>query len=232
MCGRIVLKAPASQVAAELELEQVPELVPRYNIAPTQPVLAVRADTGGRRVADFLGWGVVPPWSSDARIGGRLFNARSETVATTPAFRDAFARRRCLVPVDGFYEWLREGRSRQPFYFSAASQRLLALAGVWERWTDPSGRVLETCSVLTTGANRLVGRVHDRMPVILAPESHGEWLAATPERAAGLAALLAPAGEDLLRAWPVSPRVGRSSAEGPDLIAPLRDERSGQLPLF
>ena len=159
MCGRIVLKSPASQIAAQFDLPAAPPpLAPRYNIAPTQPVLAVRADTADGRRADLLPWGLIPPWSPDPTVGAKMFNARSETVAEKPAFREAFAQRRCVVPVDGFYEWRKVGKGRHPHYFSRTDGRLLALAGLWERWEYPGGKVIESCSVLTTEANQLLRR--------------------------------------------------------------------------
>jgi len=232
VCGRIVLKADPGQIAAEFAVPEPPALAPRYNIAPSQPVVAVRSLADSSRRADLLQWGLIPPWAPDRSLGAKLFNARSETVTAKPAFREAFARRRCLIPVDGFYEWRRDGRTRRPFYFSAAGARLLALAGLWERWEYPGRVVIESCSILTTEANRLLRPVHRRMPVILAPEHHESWLTTPAEHAHSLQALLVPAGEDVLRAWPVSPAVSRTSAEGPELIAPEHDDPPGQLPLF
>jgi putative SOS response-associated peptidase YedK len=241
MCGRIVLKAPPEQVAREFALTEVPDLVPRYNIAPTEPVAAIRATaaaprasdpaTGPRR-CDRLQWGLIPPWSRDPREGARMFNARSETVAQKPAFREAFAHRRCLVPVDGFYEWQKRGGQRRPFYFHDPSGRLLALAGLWERWEYPGGRVIESCSVLTTAANAHMRRIHHRMPVLLPPQAQEPWLTTPADRAAGLQDLLRPAPEDALQSWPVSSRVNRSDAEGEDLVAPLHDDPPAQLDLF
>ncbi len=243
MCGRIVLKAPPEQVAAEFALAAVPELAPRHNIAPTEPVATIRLDdradgeaAGGPDAAprrcDLLQWGLIPPWSRDPRAGAKMYNARSETVAGKPAFREAFARRRCLVPVDGFYEWQKRGGERRPFYFSAPHGELLALAGLWERWEYPGGQVIASCSILTTAANALMRRVHHRMPVILPPAARDAWLATGPDRIDTLRALLQPAGEDALRCWPVSTRVNGSGAEGPDLIAPVHPGPPSQLDLF
>ncbi len=232
MCGRIVLKAPARQVAQEFDLAAVAEVVPRYNIAPTQPVRAVLADGDGRRTARDMQWGLIPPWSRDARDGGRMFNARSETVVDTPAFREAFASRRCLVPVDGFYEWRRRGRDRQPFYFAAADGRLLALAGVWARWEYPGGEAVESCSVLTTAANALMSPIHHRMPVIIPREERQRWLTAPAAAAGQLVPLLAPAPGDLLRMHAVSSAVNRVGHDGPELIAPVEPPAPRQLGLF
>jgi len=236
VCGRIVLKAPPAQVAAEFALAEPPELVPRHNIAPTEPVAAIRAVAapGGQnaRRCDLLQWGLIPPWSRGPREGAKMFNARSETVAGKPAFREAFAHRRCLVPVDGFYEWRKRGDRREPFYFSGADGRLLALAGLWERWEYPGGKVIESCSVLTCDANPLMRRIHHRMPVILPREHHDAWLDAPAAAADGLRGLLLPAPDAWLRCWPVGPRVNRSDAEGPDLIEPQHDDPPSQLNLF
>jgi len=232
MCGRITLKAPAGEIAAQFDLTVPPALEPRYNIAPTQPVLAVRRDPAGVRSGDLLRWGLIPPWSPDPRVGAKMFNARSETVVDKPAFREAFAERRCLIPASGFYEWRKQGKQRQPYYFFAADERLLALAGLWERWEYPGGEVIESCSILTTAANRLMKRIHHRMPVILSDEDHERWLATEPGRAADLMPLLRPSAESLLRRWPVAPLVGSVKNDGPELIAPARDDPPDQLNLF
>lgn len=231
MCGRIVLTTAPGELAAAFALAEEPPLAPRYNIAPTQPVVAVRRRTDGRRTGDLCSWGLVPPWSRDPRVGAKMFNARSETVDQKPSFREAFARRRCLVPVTGFYEWARTGGQSSPHYFSARDGGLLGLAGLWERWEYPGGDVLETCSVLTTAANRLMRRVHHRMPVIIPPAEHQHWLdpAAQLDH---LMPLLAPAPEDTLRSWPVAPLVNRVANDGPQLIAPVHDDPPDQLNLF
>ncbi len=226
------MKAPAGDVAAQFELVQPPELSPRYNIAPTQPVLAVRQDGSGPRSGDLLRWGLIPPWSPDPRMGAKMFNARSETVTDKPAFREAFAGRRCLIPVDGFYEWRKQGAQRQPFYFSARDHRLLALAGLWERWEYPGGEVIESCSILTTAANKLMRRFHHRMPVILAADQHERWLATEPARANDLVPLLSPAAESVLQHWPVAPLVNSVKNDGPELVAPMHDDPPDQLNLF
>lgn len=231
MCGRIVLKAPASQVAAQFELPDEPALAPRYNIAPTQPVLAVRQDTGGRR-GDLLQWGLIPHWSPDPTLGAKMFNARSETVSEKPAFREAFAQRRCLIPVDGYYEWRKVGKTRQPHYFSAVDRKLLPLAGLWERWEYPGGKVVESCSILTTAANEFMRRYHHRMPVILRRDACETWLTAPAERADTLKPLLRPAAEDVLMQWPVSAEVGNVANDRPDLIVPVHDDPPDQLNLF
>ena len=232
MCGRIVLNTAPGELATEFRLNAEPTLVPRFNIAPTQPVAAVRVGDGGVRVCDLLPWGLVPKWSPDPRVGAKMFNARSETVTEKPSFREAFARRRCLVPVTGFYEWKRRGDQSEPHYFTSPDNRLLALAGLWERWEYPGGDVLETCSVLTTAANRLMRRVHHRMPVILPAAAHDRWLDTPPDQAEDLRALLTPAGENALRTWPVETLVNRVVNDGPELIVPVHDDPPDQFNLF
>jgi putative SOS response-associated peptidase YedK len=235
MCGRIVLKAPVHQIAAAFDVTRVaPELTqlfPRFNVAPTEPVAAVRSEAGKRALVQ-LKWGLIPPWSPDPSVGAKMFNARSETVTEKRSFREAFARRRCLVPVDGFYEWEKKGRERLPHYFHAPDGALLALAGLWEHWEFPGGQILESCSVLTTEANRLMRRIHHRMPVILPPAAWADWLAAGPDAAQRLLPLLRPAAEGALREHPVSRQVNRAGAQGPELIEPVHDDPPGQLGLF
>ncbi|MDD5720525.1 MAG: SOS response-associated peptidase [Candidatus Krumholzibacteria bacterium] len=236
MCGRIVLKAPAEQVAREFALASVPELVPRYNIAPGQPVAVILAGPNTDRVCRFMRWGLLPAWSTASDRVAPLINARGETAAAKPAFRAAFHERRCLLPIDGFYEWRRQGQRREPFYFTggdhAGGGRLLALAGLWEHRREDVDQPGETCAILTTQANVVVRPIHDRMPVILPPAAFDRWLLTPPDQAAALQALLVPAEPDVLRAWPVGPQVNRAGSDGPHLIAPRQDETPPQLGLF
>lgn len=232
MCGRITLKAPARQLAQEFDLAAAVEVAASYNLAPTQTIAAILADGAGRRELRPMQWGLIPPWSRDPRDGGRMFNARSETIGEKPAFREAFASRRCLVPASGFYEWRRQGRERQPFYFTAADDRLLALAGVWARWEYPGGEAIESCSILTTGANALMNPIHHRMPVIIPPPARQAWLATPAAEAASLVSLLAPAPAGLLKMHAVSPSVNRVGNDGPELIAPITPPAPRQLGLF
>jgi len=215
MCGRYTLIADRRAVAALVGLE-VPELAPRYNVAPSQSVLAVRL-AAGRREAAFLRWGLVPSWSRDGKAP--LINARAETVADRPSFRAAFRRRRCLVPADGFYEWQALPRGKQPFLFRRPEGGPFALAGLWECWAAPDGSEVETCALLTTEANAVVRAVHDRMPVLIGPADVDTWLAAdTPP--AELLGLLRPAPDDLLSARAVGPRVNNARHEGPACVEP------------
>lgn len=220
MCGRFTLSVSAEDLARLFALapSQVPPLLPRYNIAPTQPVVVVRTDRAGDREAVFMRWGLIPSWARDPAIGGRMINARSETAAEKPAFRAAIRRRRCLVPADGFYEWRAEGRIKQPYYIHPAEGVLLAIAGLWERWLAPDGGDIETCTLLTTAANEAVAALHDRMPVILAPQDFSRWLDPAVTDPAAIADLLRPVAPDRLTWQPVSTRVNRVGEDDADLL--------------
>ena len=203
----------------------VMQLVARYNIAPTQPVVAVRWGKVGRE-AGLLRWGLVPGWAKDAAIGHRMFNARSETAHEKPAFKYAFRRRRCLVPADGFYEWRNPpdvdstGRTkqtkpaRQPYLITLADEGPFAMGGLWEHWQDEHGNELETCTILTCAANELVGELHDRMPVILAPEDYGRWLDTSDEDVSTARALCKPYPAELMMHRSVGTFVNNPRHEG------------------
>ncbi len=191
------------------------EWSPRYNIAPTQPVATVR-QVGTSRILSTMRWGLVPSWASDISIGNRLINGRSETVLEKPAFRDSFRTRRCLIPADGFYEWRKAGREKQPFHFGMKDDSLFAFAGVWDRWKSPSGHVLESCAILTTSPSELLADVHDRMPVIL-PQRHYElWLTAPAAEAERLADLLVPFPASLMKRYAVSSLVNQAQNDVPE----------------
>jgi putative SOS response-associated peptidase YedK len=189
MCGRFALHAHPDVVALQFGLDSVPHFAPRYNIAPTLPVLIIRKEG-----AATVRWGLVPRWAKEASMGARMNNARAETVAEKPAFRDAYRRRRCLVPASGFYEWKSELGLRQPYYVHPAGGELFAFAGLWEQWRD-----LKTCAIITTDANARMAAVHDRMPVILGRGDYAAWLA-------GEDGLLRPCPDDALAIR----RVGRA----------------------
>jgi putative SOS response-associated peptidase YedK len=227
MCGRYFLDSSIEALEVQFEAEFEPAartlLAPRYNIAPTSVVPVVAAAGGGRVIA-LHQWGLVPGWAKDPSMGARMANARAETAAAKPAFRNAFRRGRCIIPADGFYEWqARPDGPKQPYCFRAADGRCLGLAGLRERWEGPDG-VLDTCTILTTAANELMAPIHDRMPVLLPPSAYAAWLdpAAAPARLQGL---LVPCPASFLRVHPVHPRVGNAHNEGPDLAAPLAEGR-------
>jgi putative SOS response-associated peptidase YedK len=219
MCGRYMMTSPVEALRRLLLVEERPNLPPRYNIAPTQdvPIVRLRKDRSGRELT-LARWGLIPYWAKDAKIGARQINARAESLATRPAFREAFARRRCLVPADGFYEWQKRGRTKQPWLIRAKDGSLLAFAGLWEHWRDPAGGTVTSCTIVTGEPNPLVARLHDRMPVILAPDHHEGWLCGDPATAQDL---LRPFPADRLEAFPVSPRVNSPANDDPGLIEPI-----------
>lgn len=220
MCGRYTLSTPGELVAELFDLEQAPELAPRYNIAPTQEAPVVRLDPAGRRHLAQLRWGMVPHWAQDPGIGSRMINARAETVASKPAFRESFRRHRCLVPADGFYEWRPEQGGKQPYHLRHPDGAVFSFAGLWSRWERQGASPLETFTILTCEPSAAAAPYHDRMPVILPPPSYESWLApaSTPE---GLAALLGPYSGPL-EAVPVSTWVNAPAHEGPRCAQRIR----------
>jgi putative SOS response-associated peptidase YedK len=220
VCGRYAFFSPAEAVRRTFALDAVPELEPRYNIAPTQDVPAVRAGPEGRREFAMLHWGLVPKWAKERAIGNRMINARAETLAEKPSFRDAFRKRRCLVLADGWYEWQVAAGGKQPWFVRREDARPLAFAGLWERWKDPAnGALLESCTIVTTDAAASIRRIHDRMPVLLAEGDWDRWLDTAFADTALLSELLVPFGAAPLEAWPVSRQVNAPKHQGPELIA-------------
>ncbi len=215
------MRAPASTVADEFQVLDAPPLAPRFNIAPTQPVAAVRlVPESGQRQLAFLKWGLVPAWAKDRTIGNRLINARAESVAEKPAFRAAFRRRRCLVVADGFYEWQRSGARKQPYFIRLRDDRPFAIAGLWESWEGPAHSALETCTLITTGPNELMEPIHNRMPVILARDDYDRWLDPAIQEPDALCPLLRPYPTSAMLALPVSPHVNNPRNDDPKCIAP------------
>jgi putative SOS response-associated peptidase YedK len=223
MCGRFTLSSPPSVLARLFLLDQEPQqLAPRFNIAPTQKVAAVRgSEEPGHRRLDLLQWGLIPSWSKDPKIGSRMINARAETVAERPAFRAAFRRRRCLIAADGFYEWVRRGPRKQPYHIRMRDGSPFGFAGLWERWQGPEGDPIESCTVLTTTPNELLKPLHDRMPVILAPGDHAAWLDPDQHEPGPLRPLLRPFDPAAMEAYPVSLRVNNPGNDDPRCIEPL-----------
>lgn len=227
MCGRFCFLSPPEAVVRLFKVPDVPDLPPRYNIAPTQDAPVVREAGNGREFV-MLRWGLVPFWAKDLKIGNRMINARGETVAGKPAFRQAFRRRRCLVLADGFYEWQQQPGGKQPWYIRQASGEPFAMAGLWECWRggkdaeadEEDVEPVETCTIITTTANEMMRRLHDRMPVVLDGDGVDAWLdsEAQPD---GLQGLLAPAPDGVLEAVPVSRRVNSPANDGPELIRPV-----------
>jgi putative SOS response-associated peptidase YedK len=220
MCGRYELHTHPAALALAFGLAHPPTLTARYNIAPMQTVPIVRHNAAGERELVQVRWGFVPRWSKDPSIGARMINARAETVAERPAFRNAFLRHRCLVPADGFYEWRRTAHGKQPMRIARADGQPFGMAGLYERWLSPEGEVLDTCAILTTEANARLHGIHDRMPVIVAPTDYTRWLdPANPE----VADLFAPAPDDAMVAHAVSPRVNAVRNDDAALIEPLAE---------
>jgi len=228
MCGRYSLTSPPEALRRLFKTTgPLPNLQPRYNIAPTQAAAVVRTTSGspGRELA-LLRWGLVPSWSKGPDHRYSMINARAETVARKPAFRAAFEARRCLIPADGFYEWRRSGRNgggREPYRICLADEAAFAFAGLWECWIGPDGAALESCAVITCDANALVAPIHDRMPVILDPADHAAWLGEGGASAADARALLRPFPAEAMRAYPVSTRVNSPRNDDARCFAPRED---------
>lgn len=209
MCGRYRLSR-RKQIVDEYfdSVSGTEDWNPRYNVAPTQPVPVIRQNPKEPvRELSLFRWGLVPSWANDPSVAARMINARSETANMKPAFSDALKFRRCLVPADGFYEWQKTGKVKQAYCFEINDGGLFSFAGIWDRWKDAGGRLLETCSILTTTANAVTSLVHDRMPVILSRDSYDLWLDPGMNNAAAVVDLLRPCDARLMRCYPVSSRI-------------------------
>ena len=214
MCGRFAFYSPSEATAALFGAGGAAALEPRYNIAPTQDIAAVRNTADATREFTLLRWGLVPFWAKDPSIGNRMINARAETVAEKPAFRAAYRRRRCLVLADGFYEWHREDSVKTPYYISSADEEPFAFAAIWENWTSKeSGESIQSTALITTAANDFMATMHHRMPVVLKPGAADRWLDGGDD-----ALEFAIGHMPELRAWPVDRRVNNARNEGEDLI--------------
>jgi len=216
VCGRYVLASPGEVIVEHFGLAAAPVYPPRYNIAPTDQALVVRETPAGAREAVLARWGLVPPWAKRPAHANRMFNARAEGVADSPAFRAAFRWRRCLVPADGFYEWRALGGRRQPYLVRLASGGApFAMAGLWEQWRPPAGDAIATFTIVTTDANEQMRALHERMPVLVAPADYDEWLSSPNP-----SALLGPWQGAALAIVPVSTRVNNVRNDDPELLAP------------
>lgn len=228
MCGRYTLAAPPARLQEIFRLAKKPASTPRYNIAPTDAVLALRRKIGEETEAVWLRWGLVPEWAKDAGLSVRtMINARAESVFDKPAFKQSVLYRRCLVPGDGFYEWRRGRGVKQPYWFTLSDGRPFAMAGIWERWRGEGDRVVETCAVLTTAANELVADLHDRMPLILREADHALWMDAGVVTREAIEHLLAPFAANAMTRRAVTTHVNRVGNDSPRCIEP-----SGQGELF
>ncbi len=219
MCGRFALATDKKVLEMLYDLELRNELTPRFNIAPSQQILAFRfLPESGKREPAFLKWGLVPFWSDDPAIGNRMINARAETAHKKPSFRDAFKKRRILIPASGFYEWKKSNGGKQPYFICRKDGRPFSLAGLWERW-NKGEEPLETCTILTTEPNELVAPLHNRMPVIISREAHQKWFAPETDQEI-VAGLLKPYPAGELTAYPVSRLVNNPAEDWPELIRP------------
>ena len=220
MCGRYVITSAPEAIKALFRYQELPNFPPRFNVAPSQPIPIVRLADGQRQFA-LVRWGLLPSWVKDPKTFTLLINARGELVIDKPAFRAAMKRRRCLIPADGFYEWQADGSRKQPYFIRLKSGQPMAFAGLWECWTGPNGEELETAAIVTTEANRALGHIHDRMPVILAPDAFDLWLNCAKVDAQTAAALIAPAPDSLFEAYPVSTDVNRVANDNAKLVEPV-----------
>jgi putative SOS response-associated peptidase YedK len=227
MCGRyLITTAPEAMRRLFRYLEQ-PNFPPRYNVAPTQPVPIVRVADGERHYA-LLRWGLIPGWVKDPRDFSLLINARGDSVNDKPAFRNAMKRRRCLIPADGFYEWKVEGSRKRPYLVRPKDGGPIAFAGLWESWMGPNGEEMETAAIVTTQASRDIAHIHDRMPVILQPDTFDFWLDCRNVDAVTAAAAIAPTLPGLLDAYEVSDAVNRAANDGPELLEPAPPQPVGE----
>ncbi len=236
MCGRFNLRTPASELATFFDIVFDPplqaSLAPRFNIAPSSPVLVVRA-AADRNEPTLVNWGLVPGWAKDPSIGNRMINARGETVAEKPSFRSAFRHRRCLVPASGFYEWQKlTGSRKQPWHIHRPDDLPLAFAGIWEHWEADDGSVLQTCAIITTDANAQMAPIHHRMPVLLEPTDFPAWLDPQHDDHDQLQGLLQPCPDETLVADPIDTWVNRPANDGPDCLLPAHDPPAGDGVLF
>jgi putative SOS response-associated peptidase YedK len=224
MCGRFVLKAPFSELVRLYNVTNNLNLEPRYNIPPTENIAAVRPDpVGTGRRLDMLRWGLVPWWAKDLKVSFSNINAKAETVAEKPAFRDAFRERRCVIPADGFYEWKKiDAKTKQPYAIVMKDRSVFGFAGLWERWKDrASGEMIQSCTIITTTPNEVCAALHDRMPVILEPKDYARWLGDEATDPPHLMAMLRPYPAEAMEAYPVSARVGNVKNTDATLFEPL-----------
>ena len=225
MCGRYALTTPSDVLAKLLEITSGSALggyALRYNLAPSEPAPVIRLSRDGtERSLDLLQWGLVPFWADDPKVGYKMINARSETAAEKPAYRRAFERRRCVVPADGFYEWQKLHRAKQPYLIRRIDGDPMIFAGLWDRWRGQADEPVDTFTILTTAANDQLRPLHDRMPVILEPEDVESWLDPAVSDAARLGPLLRPAADGVLTTHPVSVRVNKPENDDPSLLEPV-----------
>ena len=222
MCGRFTLTVnPADLQDTFSDFNFPAKFAPRFNIAPSQPVLAIPNDE--KYTADFFVWGLIPMWAKDPEIGNRLINARGETLAEKPSFRGSYRHKRCLILSDGFYEWKTFGsrKTKTPYYIHMQNRKPFAIAGLWDHWESPDGSSIKTCTIITTTPNELMESIHDRMPVILHPRDYAKWLNPAPQTPESLQPLIKPFPADAMTAHPVSTLVNKVTNDTPELVVPV-----------
>ena len=223
MCGRFTLTANPADLQEAFENYTFPaKFAPRFNIAPTQPILAIPNDD--RNEADFFVWGLIPMWAKDPGIGSRLINARAETLAEKPSFRGSLKHKRCLILADGFYEWKTgpSGKTKTPYFIHMHDRKPFAFAGLWDSWNSPDGSHVKTCAIITTEPNELMTLIHNRMPAILHPRDYARWLDASPQSPEILKPLIKPYPADKMSAYPVSTLVNKPENDIPELVVPIK----------
>lgn len=222
MCGRFTLTVNPAELQDTFQAYSFPaKFAPRFNIAPSQPVLAIPNDD--KLTADFFVWGLIPMWAKDPEIGNRLINARGETLAEKPSFRGSYRHKRCLILADGFYEWKSFGgrKTKTPYYIHMQNHKPFAFAGLWDHWESPEGSSIKSCTIITTSPNELMGSIHDRMPVILHPRDYGKWLDPSPQTPESLQPLIKPYPTEAMTAYPVSTLVNKTINDVPELVVPV-----------
>ncbi|HNK63572.1 MAG TPA: SOS response-associated peptidase [Anaerolineales bacterium] len=223
MCGRFTLTVDPAELKESFDGYIFPtQFAPRFNIAPTQPVLAIPNDAKNR--ADFFLWGLIPSWSKDPTIANKLINARGETLAEKPSFRGGFKYKRCMILADGFYEWKTNAgeKNKTPYFIHMKDRNPFALAGLWDEWHSPDGASVRTCTIITTEPNELMSTLHNRMPVILDPKDYAQWLDPAPQPPDRLQHLIRPFPADRMSAHPVSTLVNKPENDRPELVVPLQ----------
>jgi putative SOS response-associated peptidase YedK len=216
MCGRYTLISSIETVAEHFHVDPTLDAAPRYNIAPTQHVVAVVKDQSMH--LELMRWGLIPAWAKDESIGSRMINARAESLAEKPSFRNLLRSRRCLIVADGFYEWRAEGKSKTPMYITMQDDQPFAFAGLWDRWKNADGQFVQSCTIITTEPNELMAPIHNRMPAILRPAACEDWLHAEVRDAAVLTHWLKPYPAELMKARPVSKLVNNPGNETPAIL--------------
>lgn len=221
MCGRFTLTVNPADLQDTFSNYNFPtRFAPRFNIAPSQPVLAIPNDE--KYTADFFVWGLIPMWAKDPTIGSRLINARGETLAEKPSFRGSYRHKRCIILADGFYEWKTFGdrKNKTPYYIHMQDRQPFGIAGLWDSWESPDGSSIKTCTIITTTPNELMEKIHDRMPVILHSRDYAKWLDAAPQTPESLQPLIKPFSADAMSAYPVSTLVNKPANDMPELVVP------------